>query len=170
MQGNGAPLGLTLVPWLLTQGCAALHPGLWNLTPLGPTGFARGVARNMRHSTTQRAIRASSAPAPKVRHSTAQGATLGFVEKQNAVALKGRHSLATPRVIDAGEWRPVGADACPLAANPGLRCAPPWAMEYDPFGVGSHTGGVCKAGAAQHQSLREPRRDVRRSVLSFASW
>ena len=36
----------------------------------------------------------------------------------------------------SGEWRPVGAYGFSYAANPGFRCAPPWAMEYDPLGVG----------------------------------
>jgi WD40 repeat protein len=54
--------------------------------------------------------------APKVRHSTAQGETLGNVHARNAVALKGRDSPGAinnaelNRAHNAGESRPVGAD------------------------------------------------------------
>lgn len=56
--------------------------------------------------------------APKVRPSIAQGETLGVGQRANAVALKGRHSGG-------------------VSTNPGFRCAPPWAIEYDRFGIGS---------------------------------
>jgi hypothetical protein len=39
--GNGAPLGLTAWSGPLTQGSAALRPGLWNMTPSGSAGEAR---------------------------------------------------------------------------------------------------------------------------------
>ncbi|MGH7194007.1 MAG: WD40 repeat domain-containing protein, partial [Candidatus Saccharimonadales bacterium] len=53
--------------------------------------------------------------APKVRHSTAQGETLGGVKIQSVVALKGRDSEVARDVVATGaiepaESRPVGAD------------------------------------------------------------
>ncbi|HQU42979.1 MAG TPA: WD40 repeat domain-containing protein, partial [Pirellulales bacterium] len=57
-----------------------------------------------------------AAVAPKVRHSIAQGATLGQVDAQNIVALKGRDSDSAHGAVGpsnangTGESRPVGAD------------------------------------------------------------
>jgi len=45
------------------------------------------------------------------------------------------HALAA-RSGDSPEYRPVGAYAFLWLANPGLRCAAPWAMEFGPFGAG----------------------------------
>ena len=73
-----------------------------------------------------------------------------------SVALKGRHSpdvsidaqhqrvptrLAINLVMLAAhgrrswEWRPVGAYGFISVVNPGLRCAPPWAVELRTFGA-----------------------------------
>src|SRR5215469_4969833 len=52
------PLGCRWLLPIVTQGFASLRPGLWTPAPLGPAGDARFVA-------------------PKVRYSSAQGATLG---------------------------------------------------------------------------------------------
>jgi hypothetical protein len=76
------------------------------------------------------------------------------------VALQGRHShdapIGVPRGARRGSWadmcvraaehsgdwrrsgecRPVGAYNSFCYANPGFRCAAPWAIEYDPLGVG----------------------------------
>jgi hypothetical protein len=79
--------------------------------------------------------------APQGRDSIAQGAALGFVKAQCAVALKGRHSRGLRRVfgdakvIGSGECRPVGAKLSNVVLHEGFRCAPIWAIEYDPFGV-----------------------------------
>lgn len=46
---------------------------------------------------------------------------------------------ARPRMAiglgDEAEWRPVGANGLLWSANPGLRFAAPWAMEYGPVGA-----------------------------------
>jgi hypothetical protein len=56
------------------------------------------------------------------------------------VALKGRDSARRRNAQDFypapfREWRPFRAMVRSRFANPGLRCAAPWAIEYDPFGV-----------------------------------
>jgi len=93
-------------------------------------------------------LRPDAGVAPKVRHSIAQGATLGYGETQHTVVLKGRHSLV--RVLRRlrfqlqkhalGESRPVGAADSNAAAHPGFR----WAVESDPFGVGNYGEGALK--------------------------
>ena len=89
------PVGADNSNLALTQGSAALHPGLSNQTPSG-----------------------SQDVAPKVRHSIAQGETLGFVKTQNAVALKGRHSEG-PVADGAGETPAPQVEAMLLTFNRG---------------------------------------------------
>ena len=80
--------------------------------------------------------------APKVRHSTAQGETLGSVKTQNVVALKGRHSddphpvVGAAGDVDAGESRPVGADNSDLALTQGSASLHPGLGNQTPSGSG----------------------------------
>jgi hypothetical protein len=39
--GESHPVGVLVFTAFDTQGCATLHPGLWSMAPLGPTGDAR---------------------------------------------------------------------------------------------------------------------------------
>jgi hypothetical protein len=77
--------------------------------------------------------------APKVRDSTAQGATLGLVMAQmrspERASLRSSARRHSPRDMPIRESRPVGAENFIAGMYPGFRCAPPWAMESDPFGV-----------------------------------
>ena len=90
-------------------------------------------------------IRPNATVAPQGRHSIAQGETLGIwkIRKRRSPE-RASFRLPTDRVSrnandmrQAGECRPVGANDPDGETNPGFRCAPPWAIEYDPFGVGS---------------------------------
>jgi WD40 repeat protein len=72
--------------------------------------------------------------APKVRHSTAQGETLGHVYAQNAVALKGRDSDARRVVAAAGESRPVGAGNSDGASTQGSAALHPGLSNMTPSG------------------------------------
>jgi hypothetical protein len=94
-------------------------------------------------------MKPKAAVAPKVRYSTAQGATLG-TQSTNDLALKGRYSDDPHHLLAiANSWRFGGVPprwgrefrwgGLPRAA---LRL--PWAMEYDPFGVGN--GGSLTRG------------------------
>ena len=78
--------------------------------------------------------------APKVRHSTAQGETLGNVKAQNIVALKGRDSDGSQRLvgadgaIDAGESRPVGAENSNAKSTQGSAALHPGLSNSAPSG------------------------------------
>ncbi|MGH7138345.1 MAG: hypothetical protein ACREHD_21555, partial [Pirellulales bacterium] len=78
--------------------------------------------------------------APKVRHSTAQGETLGNAETKNAVALKGRDSRSATngaeliRAHGAGESRPVGADDSNAAVTQGSAALHPGLWNLTPSG------------------------------------
>ena len=87
------------------------------------------------HITTRRSREAASFDS--------RGCNPGYTCRGKNAALKGRYSPSAPDDIKADfahrasrwEFRPVGAKRFIASDHPGLRCAAPWAIEYDPFGV-----------------------------------
>ena len=60
--------------------------------------------------------------------------------------------MARYRSFATAEWRPVGAYDRSAPVNPGFRCAAPWAIEFDPFGVGiSATNKLTKQNGLKSQ-------------------
>jgi hypothetical protein len=80
-----------------------------------------------------------------------------------------RNASFTALTLPIKECRPVGAYPFDAARYPGFRCAPPWAMESDPLGVGRRAGPartsprrpVQSAARAPNHLLRHPQARAR---------
>jgi hypothetical protein len=123
------------------------------------------------------------------------GCNPGYPGKRTIVALKGRHSRGAPidnqfrRAPRADKWRrnagiclrvsematrcgcrecrPVGADELARAANPGLRCAAPWAMEFGPFGAGRLRRLLSPERASFHSPGCNPGYPGKRTIVAL---
>ena len=143
----------TIVPVLSTEGASFDSPPGHNRCNPGLTGRQTNVALKGRYSFRTTFVVASSVPR------RSQANSRHRVIMANALSRRLRPDwvvgfMGAPASFGTSvEWRPVGAYHRFGAPNPGFRCAAPWAIEYDPVGV----GGLRPRRSPERASFHSPR-------------